>query len=132
MENRQRQRKSEKNRRAKKSNRRLNILFLISTFITIVLVVTFVRQRIKIANLNKEYQLLQAEQENMKNQIDDLVKEIKEVNSLEYIEKKAREDLGMIKKDETIYVNPDETDNETEGESNEETADESSNETNNE
>lgn len=132
MENRQRQRKSEKNRRAKKSNRRLNILFLISTVITIVLVVTFVRQRIKIANLNKEYQLLQAEQENMKNQIDDLVKEIKEVNSLEYIEKKARADLGMIKKDETIYVNPDETDNETEGESNEETADESSNETNNE
>lgn len=136
MENRQRQRKSEKNRRAKKSNRRLNILFLTSTVITIVLVVTFVRQRIKIANLNKEYQLLQAEQENMKNQIDDLVKEIKEVNSLEYIEKKAREDLGMIKKDETIYVNPDEIDNETEGESNEETseetADESSNETNNE
>lgn len=136
MENRQRQRKSEKNRRAKKSNRRLNILFLISTVITIVLVVTFVRQRIKIANLNKEYQLLQAEQENMKIQIDDLVKEIKEVNSLEYIEKKAREDLGMIKKDETIYVNPDETYNETEGESNEETseetADESSNQTNNE
>lgn len=129
MENRQRHRRNEKNKRVKKFNKRLNIIFFISTIVTLFLIVTFVRQRIKIANLNKEYQLLQAQEENMKNQIEDLVKEIQIVNSLEYIEKKAREDLGMIKKDENIYVNSDETDNESNEESNEETNEESSNET---
>ena len=124
MENRQRQRKSEKYRRFRKSNRLLNILFFISTIISILLIVTFVRQKIKIANLNKEYQLLQAKQQNMKNKIEDLVKEISVVNSLEYIEEKARKDLGMIKKDEKIYINPDE-------ESNKETDEESISETNN-
>ncbi len=124
MENRQRQRKSEKYRRFRKSNRLLNILFFISTIISIFLIVTFVRQKIKIANLNKEYQLLQAKQQNMKNKIEDLVKEISVVNSLEYIEEKARKDLGMIKKDEKIYINPDE-------ESNKETDEESISETNN-
>ena len=133
MENRQRHRRNEKNKRVKKFNKRLNIIFFISTIVTLFLIVAFVRQRIKIANLNKEYQLLQAQEENMKNQIEDLVKEIQIVNSLEYIEKKAREDLGMIKKDENIYVNSDETDNESNEESNEEsfgeTNEESSNET---
>lgn len=129
MENRQRHRRNEKNKRVKKFNKRLNIIFFISTIVTLFLIVTFVRQRIKIANLNKEYQLLQAQEENMKNQIEDLVKEIQTVNSLEYIEKKAREDLGMIKKDENIYVNSDETDNESNEESFEETNEESSNET---
>lgn len=121
MENRQRQRRNKKNTRVRKSNRRLNILFLISIIITFFLIFTFVRQRIKIANLNKEYQLLQAEQKNMKNKIEDLLKEIRVVNSLDYIEKKAREDLGMIKRDENIYLNPDESETESINESTEET-----------
>lgn len=125
MDNKQAKRRVEKNRRKKRTNRRLNILFLVSTIITIFLMFTFIGQRIKIANLNKESKLLKVEQENLEKQIDDLVKEIKEVNSLEYIEKKARQELGMIKKDENIYVNPDDTDEETK----EETSDESEKET---
>lgn len=125
MDNKQAKRRVEKNRRKKRTNRRLNILFLVSTIITIFLMFTFIGQRIKIANLNKESKLLKVEQENLEKQIDDLVKEIKEVNSLEYIEKKARQELGMIKKDENIYVIPDDTDEETK----EETSDESEKET---
>ncbi|MGY3776339.1 FtsB family cell division protein [Helcococcus sueciensis] len=125
MDNKQAKRRIEKNRRKKRTNRRLNILFLVSTIITVFLMFTFIGQRIKIANLNKESKLLKVEQENLEKQIDDLVKEIKEVNSLEYIEKKARQELGMIKKDENIYVNPDDTDEETK----EETSDESEKET---
>lgn len=125
MDNKQAKRRVEKNRRKKRTNRRLNILFLVSTIITVFLMFTFIGQRIKIANLNKESKLLKVEQENLEKQIDDLVKEIKEVNSLEYIEKKARQELGMIKKDENIYVNPDDTDEETK----EETSDESEKET---
>lgn len=125
MDNKQAKRRIEKNRRKKRTNRRLNILFLVSTIITVFLMFTFIGQRIKIANLNKESKLLKVEQENLEKQIDDLVKEIKEVNSLEYIEKKARQELGMIKKDENIYVNPDDTDEETK----EETFDESEKET---
>ena len=125
MDNKQAKRRVEKNRRKKRTNRRLNILFLVSTIITVFLMCTFIGQRIKIANLNKESKLLKVEQENLEKQIDDLVKEIKEVNSLEYIEKKARQELGMIKKDENIYVNPDDTDEETK----EETSDESEKET---
>ncbi len=117
MDNKQAKRRSEKNKRKKRTNRRLNILFLTSTIITVFLMFTFIGQRIKIASLNKESKLLKVEQENLEKQIDDLVKEIKEVNSLEYIEKKAREELGMIKKDENIYVNPDDTDEETKEES---------------
>lgn len=125
MDNKQAKRRIEKNRRKKRTNRRLNILFLVSTIITVFLMFTFIGQRIKIANLNKESKLLKVEQENLEKQIDDLVKEIKEVNSLEYIEKKARQELGMIKKDENIYVNPDDTDEEIK----EETSDESEKET---
>lgn len=125
MDNKQAKRRIEKNRRKKRTNRRLNILFLASTIITVFLMFTFIGQRIKIANLNKESKLLKVKQENLEKQIDDLVKEIKEVNSLEYIENKARQELGMIKKDENIYVNPDDTDEETK----EETFDESEKET---
>ena len=122
MENRQIQRKNDRIRKVRKTNIRLNIIFFISIFITLFLIFTFVRQRIIIADLNKEYQLLQAEQESMKLYIQDLVEEIQDVNSLEYIEKKAREDLGMIKKDENIYINSDETDEESEVQSNGQTS----------
>lgn len=107
--NRQNIRRKNAIKKKKKSSLALNITFILSISLTLFLLFTFINQKVKIANLNKESQLIKAQHDNLNREIDELVKEIEEINSLEYIEKRAREDLGMIKKDEKIYINPTES-----------------------
>lgn len=123
--NRQNIRRKNAIKKKKKSSLALNITFILSISLTLFLLFTFINQKVKIANLNKESQLIKAQHDNLNREIDELVKEIEEINSLEYIEKRAREDLGMIKKDEKIYINPTESIDESDDEmSDEETLEE--------
>lgn len=94
----------------KKSYFRLNLFFILSIIVLFTLIFMFIYQRVNIAKLRNESQKLVLEQEKMNKEIQNLMKKIEESNSLEYIEKRAREDLGMIKKDEKIYINSQEND----------------------
>ena len=106
-------------RKRKRAHKRLNIILIITTVIFLSLVFTLIKQRFTINNLKKDQALLIDQQNKIKSETDQLKEEIKKSNSLEYIEQRAREELGMIKKDEKIYVNPDNLNNNQESDNQE-------------
>lgn len=101
----------ERNRRRqlyeKKKRLKLYRILAISLVFLFFVVFSYIKQRNNIAILEESYKSQVQAHEALKQRIVDLETELKEVNTLEYIEKKAREDLGMIKKDETIYIEED-------------------------
>lgn len=109
-------------KRKKRDSKRLNLFLLISTLIIVMLLFSYFRQRSVIANLMEQSRALSLKQEETNKKIDELIISIQNSNSLEYIEKVAREELGMIKSDEKIYVDEE---NETKEETNQETQNES-------
>lgn len=82
--------------------RKVNIIFCISAIFLIVFLVIFIGQKRQIKQLKQNTNKLVTRQKELEDNISKLKTEIENSNSLEYIEKKAREDLGMIKKDEKI------------------------------
>ena len=107
-------------RKRKRAHKRLNIILTITTIIFLSLVFTLIKQRFTINNLKKDQALLIDQQNKIKSETDQLKEEIKKSNSLEYIEQRAREELGMIKKDEKIYVNPENLNNNQDSDNQEE------------
>jgi cell division protein FtsL len=83
-------------------------LGLIFTIILIGLLfysgVTMIDQQKIIYSKNKELQTVQSKIEEEKKTQEELQKEKEAVNSDEYIEKVAREKLGMVKQGEKIFV----------------------------
>lgn len=114
--------RSKRVKRKKRDSKRLNLFLLISTLIIVMLLFSYFRQRSVIANLMEQSRALSLKQEETNKKIDELIISIQNSNSLEYIEKVAREELGMIKSDEKIYVDEE---NETKEETNQETQNES-------
>lgn len=84
--------------------KKINILFYISTALMIILFVFFIGQKRQISVLKQNTNKLVSRQKELEENISKLKLEIENSNSLEYIEKKARENLGMIKKGEKIYT----------------------------
>ena len=99
---------SERRKRASIKRRKreilINRLLLASIVLLIVSFAFFLTQRAQISKLNREYQTQVQTQEALSQRVEELKREIKKVNSLEYIEKRAREDLGMIKEGESVYI----------------------------
>lgn len=107
-------------RRKKRAQKRLNMILTVTTVIFLFLVFSLLKQRFTISSLRKEQAVLIDEQNKIKAETEQLKEEIKKSNSLEYIEERAREELGMIKKDEKIYVNPENSNNNHEEDNNQE------------
>ncbi|MFM1524985.1 MULTISPECIES: FtsB family cell division protein [Helcococcus] len=84
--------------------KKINILFYISTALMIILFVFFIGQKRQISVLKQNTNKLVLREKELEENISKLKLEIENSNSLEYIEKKARENLGMIKKGEKIYT----------------------------
>lgn len=91
----------------------VNRLLIISIIALVISTFLFFRQSSKISKLKNEYQNQIKTQEALGEKVEELKKQIKGVNSLEYIEKIARQELGMIKEGESVYI---EEDNENQGE----------------
>ncbi|MDO5026206.1 MAG: septum formation initiator family protein [Tissierellia bacterium] len=92
---------------ARKKQVRTNRVFLLVLIILLISMGLVYGQRRKIKDLNKAYNDQVESQKRLKERVDALQAEIKQANTLEYIEKKAREELGMIKKSEKIYLEKD-------------------------
>ena len=92
------------NKNKKKKEVKLNRYIVLSTLVLVLLIIVSVKQRATINNLMESYQEQSKYQQKLKEEIKYLENEVKNVNNLDYIEKKAREDLGMIKKDEKLYI----------------------------
>lgn len=106
-ENRELNRKKQKRIQERRKQVRLNRLLILVLVILLISIGLVYGQRRKIRELNKAYNEQVESQKRLKERVDALQSEIKEANTLEYIEKKAREELGMIKKSEKIYLEED-------------------------
>ncbi len=112
MQDRAEQSNQERNRREKASrrrklqrNRRIAIFVVIIALLAAMVGVSLYH----IMTLRAEQAKLKAENKTLTEEKKDLEKELKKVNDPEYIEKLARERLHMIKKGETLYVFPDDS-----------------------
>ncbi|TDT63471.1 FtsB family cell division protein [Fonticella tunisiensis] len=62
----------------------------------------FVEQQFIINRLNKQYKVYQEQLKNLKSKNDNLKEELKQIQRKDYIERVAREKLGLIKPDEVL------------------------------
>lgn len=99
------ERRARNTRRNKMRKRKQLIKLSLGLLVFVIFLTIFIVQRKTIAALNNSYKEQVDSQKRLKERVEGLQGEIKEINTLEYIEKRAREDLGMIKEDEKIYIN---------------------------
>ncbi len=78
--------------------------FLISVIAFLIFFVLFREHRAKQYELKTEISELETEVKSLENENRLLKKELEGVNSLEFIEKVAREDYGMVKPGELVYI----------------------------
>ncbi|SHK21708.1 FtsB family cell division protein [Paramaledivibacter caminithermalis] len=96
---------AKKNKRRKGSflkRNRISIAFIV--MLIVYLSVTMVNQEMKLRDLEKEENQLQQRAATLKKELSDMEKKIEESESLEFIEKVAREKLKMVKPNEIIYI----------------------------
>lgn len=92
-------------RRMRKKRRRLRMIpFVLILLLCTYLVHAYVDQTRRIAKLRKEKAELVGAQVDLENEIKSLELDFKNRDSLEFIEKVAREKLGMVKANEEVYV----------------------------
>ncbi len=95
----------------KKPRRKVNKLTLIILLVAGVAIFASARNILK---LQSENESLRKKNEKLTETRNELKEELKNVNSREYIEKRAREQLRLVNPDEIIFVFPDDKDNEDE------------------
>ena len=94
------------NRRASElaKKKRSNMALMIAAGIFIIVLILFIKQRFTIAALSEANTEQVVKQKELTQKIEALETEMDKINSLEYIEEKARKELGMIKPDEKLYI----------------------------
>lgn len=95
----------------KKRKRRLKISHIVLLFLMIYIAVIMLNQRKLMKNLESKKIKIQEEIHIIQKDINHLNRELEESDSLEFIEKTAREELGMVKPREIIYIDEEKKDN---------------------
>lgn len=98
----------EKGERGMQKRRRINLIILVlMTGLFVYFLATFVRQQ-------EEISLIKAEMRSIKQKIakeqeihEELLEQANQIDSEEFIEKIAREKLGMVKEGERLYIDAD-------------------------
>ncbi|WP_229768511.1 FtsB family cell division protein [Tissierella pigra] len=88
----------------KKNKKRLSLLNLIIGFLLIYVGLTLWNQRSLMKNLEAKRKEVQKEVQTLEKEINVLSKEIEDSDSLQFVEKVARDELGMVKPREIIYI----------------------------
>lgn len=92
-------------RRMRKKRRRLRMIpVLLILLLSVYLVHAYVDQTKRIAALRKEKAILAGAQVDLENEVKSLEYDYENRDSFEFIEKVAREKLGMVKSNEEVYV----------------------------
>lgn len=89
--------------RLKKQRRLTFISVAVTAFLVLMTFVVFNQRRL-IQSIKNEYEIKIEEQSTLLERVKHLEEEIKQVNDLDYIEKRAREELGMVYEDDVIYI----------------------------
>ncbi len=85
------------------SKRKFKVRHVLFLLFLIYVMCTLVVQQLKISNLAKQEAQLQIQMEEALNTRDELKKEISLLHTDKYIEKIARDELGLVKPGEYIY-----------------------------
>ncbi len=89
---------------SKKNEKKPVIRLLLVGFVAMSLLITIVPRVQTVYDLNKRKVILEQEKDKLVQQNGNLQKTMTKVNSPENIEKIAREQLGLVKKGETIVI----------------------------
>jgi len=87
-----------------KTKKRFKISYFFILILVVYLGITFFKQQSMIKALEIEKAQKQKEIEKLNSEIADIEEKLEYSDSLEYIEKMAREELKMVKPDEMIFV----------------------------
>ncbi len=106
----------EKTRNRKKVPRRkFNIKKLVAIMVAAVVVFyfayTLITQQISISKKNEEIKALESQVQEAENESDRLQGEIENLQDPEYIEKIAREKLGLVRPNERVFVDSNKSEN---------------------
>lgn len=88
----------------KKKKKGFRLIHFIILFVFIYIIVVFWKQETLLNELEAKKQENLLEVENLQKDIGNLKKEIQDSDSLKFVEKVAREELGMVKPREIIYI----------------------------
>ncbi|WP_416197256.1 MAG: Cell division protein FtsB [Sporanaerobacter sp.] len=91
-------------KRKKKNVKKFRIRHLIVLVFAIYISATLISQRRMLKSLNREKAEMESEVKTLNTEINEINKEIKNSDSLEFVEKVAREELKMVKPREIIYI----------------------------
>ncbi len=86
--------------------RKLNIWKLALLVILLLVIIYFVVSAVKIFNLNQEKAQIEAENQELKETVEDLKLQKETINSDQYIEGLARRQLRLVKENEILFVLP--------------------------
>lgn len=89
----------------------IKIILLLMALVLGYLIFTIVNQRITISQLEAKRSEQDAEVELMKSKIKSLEEEIASGGTLKFIERIARDEYGMVKPKEVIFIDKDKEDN---------------------
>lgn len=88
----------------RKNKKGLRLIHVFLVFLVLYVVIVLNHQRGLMKNLDSKKVVNQAEVEKLEKEIEALNKEIDSSDSLEFVEKIARNELGMVKPREIIYI----------------------------
>lgn len=83
---------------------KFRLIHLIILLLIVYVIVVFNHQRKLFSNLESKRELNEAKIEELEEDIGELNEEIETSDSLEFVEKIARDELGMVKPREIIYI----------------------------
>lgn len=88
----------------KRKKKRFKLSYMIICFLLLYITLTFWNQRNLMQELQakKNYNMLEIQ--TLEKEIENLNKEIESSDTLQFVEKVARDDLGMVKPREIIYI----------------------------
>ena len=88
----------------KKKRKKLRMRHIILLFFVVYISIIMLNQKKLMGNLQSKKTNIEGEINTLEKEIDYLNKEIANSDSLEFVEKTAREELGMVKPREIIYI----------------------------
>lgn len=94
-------------RKSNKKRKGISIFHIILAVLSVYVVVTFINQEFVIRDLNKQNKVADTDLKDLKENIKNLEKKIDKSETVEYIERIAREELDMVKPNEIIYKDKD-------------------------
>lgn len=92
--------------------KKFKLRYVLFLALIIYLGTVFIKQEMTINSLEKKNETKQKEVKELNGEISEIEKQLEKVNSLEFIEKVAREELKMVKPNEIIYIDKNKEDKE--------------------